>query len=79
MLWEYLNRFCTVYLDDILIYNNNLREHKEHVQLVLTKLCEFDIQADVDKCKFHVIETKYLGLIISTKGIKIDLAKIATI
>ena len=79
MLWEYLNNFCTVYLDDILIYSSNLKEHKEHVRLVLAKLREFGIQADVDKCKFHMTKIKYLGLIISTKGIKIDSAKIEAI
>ena len=38
VLWEYLNRFCTAYFDDILIYSQNLCEHKEHVRLVLAKL-----------------------------------------
>ena len=79
MLWEYLNKFCTAYLDDILVYSNNLKEHKEHVRLVLAKLREFGIQADVNKCEFHVIETKYLGLIISTEGIRMDPAKINAI
>ena len=32
MLWEYLNKFYTAYLDDILIYSSNLREYKEHVR-----------------------------------------------
>ena len=49
------------------------------MRLVLAKLCEFGIQADVDKCKFHVTKTKYLGLIVSTEGIKIDSAKVAAI
>ena len=43
VLWKYLNRFCMVYLDNILIYSSNLKEHKEHVRLVLAKLCEFGI------------------------------------
>ena len=46
---------------------------------MLAKLCEFDIQADIDKCEFHVIKTKYLGLIISKDGIKMDPAKIKAI
>ena len=79
MLWEYFNKFCTAYLDNILIYSSNLREHKEHVRLVLAKLREFGIQANVDKCEFYVTETKYLGLIISTKGIKMDPAKVEAI
>ena len=79
VLWEYLNKFCTAYLNDILIYSSNLREHKEHVRQVLAKLRKFGIQADVDKCDFYVTETKYLGLIVSTEGIKIDPAKVAAI
>lgn len=60
--WKVLNQFCTVCLDNILIYSRNLREHKEHVRSVLAKLREFGIQADVDKCKFHVTKTKYAHL-----------------
>lgn len=46
---------------------------------MLAKLWEFEIQTDVDKCKFYVTKTKYLGLVISMKGIKIDPAKVKTI
>ena len=76
MLWEYLNKFCTTYLDNILIYSNNLKEHKEHMRLMLAKLCESGIQADINKCKFHMIKTKYLGLIISTKRIRMNPANV---
>ena len=79
VLWKYFNKFCTAYLDDILIYSSNLKEHKDYVRLVLAKLREFGIQADIDKYKFHMTKTKYLELIISTEGIKIDPAKIETI
>ena len=33
----------------------------------------------MDKCEFYVTKTKYLGLIISTEGIKVDPAKIEAI
>ena len=46
---------------------------------MLAKLQKFGIQADVNKCEFHITETKYLGLIISTNGIKIDPAKVKAI
>jgi hypothetical protein len=39
-LIEYLDDFCTVYLDDILIYSENLLEHTEHVCKVLLQLCK---------------------------------------
>ena len=33
--WKYLNKFCTAYLDNILIYSNNEAEHKIHVKHIL--------------------------------------------
>ena len=56
-----------------------MKEHRQHVRKVLMKLREAGIQADVDKCEFHETETKYLGLIISTDGIKIDPSKVDAI
>ena len=71
-LWEYLNDFCTVYLDDILIYSEIEAEHEIHVKRVLQKLREVSLQADITKCAFHVKEVPYLGLIIITKGVKMN-------
>ena len=34
-LWKYLNKFCTVYLNDILIYSDNEAEHKIHIKHIL--------------------------------------------
>ena len=38
LLWEYLNDFCTAYLDDILIYSTSMKKYRQHVRKVLTKL-----------------------------------------
>lgn len=46
---------------------------------MLTKLQKGKILADVGKCEFHITETKYLGVKVSTNSIKIDLAKVDTI
>jgi hypothetical protein len=37
-LREYLDIFCTAYLDDILIYSETEEEHERHVKLILEKL-----------------------------------------
>jgi hypothetical protein len=66
VLFDYLNDFCTAYLDDILIYSDNVLEHKHYVKLVLWRLREAGLQVDIKKTKFHVTRTKYLGFIIST-------------
>jgi hypothetical protein len=38
VLFDYLDEFCTVYLDNILIYSNNELDHEGHVKLVLQRL-----------------------------------------
>jgi hypothetical protein len=35
VLFNYLNNFCTAYLDNIIIYSKNKLEYKEHVRKVL--------------------------------------------
>jgi hypothetical protein len=38
VLFEYLDDFCTAYLDDILIYLENPAEYELHVRKVFLKL-----------------------------------------
>ena len=38
MLFEYLNIFCIIYLDNILIYSEDPLEYKIYVKLVLERL-----------------------------------------
>ena len=79
ILREYLDQFCTAYADDILIYSDNLKEHRRHVRLVLQKLREAGIQADINKCDFDSKEVIYLGLILTPNGIKMDPRKVKNI
>ncbi len=73
---EHLNKFCTTYLNNILIYFNNELEHKIHVKLILWKLQEADLQMNIIKCKFHVTQVSYLELIIIIEEIKMNSSKI---
>ena len=73
---EHLNKFCTAYLNDILIYFNNELEHEIHVKLILRKLQEANLQMNIIKCKFHVTQVLYLELIIIIKEIKMNSSKI---
>ena len=78
-LREFLDIFCTAYLDDILIYSDTLEEHQKHVKKVLQKLKEDKMFLRPEKCEFHTQRTKYLGLIITPRGIEMDPAKIETV
>ena len=78
-LHEFLDKFTSTYLDDIIIYSETKKEHREHVCKVLKALQKAGLQININKCEFSVQETKYLGLIISNKGLKMDPEKLKAI
>ena len=78
-LREYLDVFCTAYLDDVLIYSNSKADHVGHVLQVLKRLHERGLQVDIDKCKFNTTRIKYLGMIVTTNGIEMDAEKVEAI
>jgi hypothetical protein len=78
-LFDLLDKICTAYLDDVLVYSTNKKEHREHVREVVTRLRDAGLQIDIDKCEFETTRTKYLGLIITPDGIEMDPEKVATI
>jgi hypothetical protein len=71
--------FITAYLDNILIYSDNLINPQNQVLKVLEALSKASLYLKPKKCEFHQQEVKYFGFIILTNGIKIDLAKVAMI
>ena len=76
-LREYLDVFCTAYLDDVLVYTNGtLEEHREHVRKVLKRLQEYRLLVHPDKSEFHRKKVTYLGFIISPDRISMDPEKI---
>lgn len=79
VLHEYLDVFCTAYIDDVLIFSDSKEEHREHVLKVLDKLQEAGLQLDIKKCAFEVTEVTYLGMIISTEGVRMDPKKVECI
>ena len=79
ILFEFLNDFVQCYLDDILIYSKTRKEHTRHVRAVLEKLIAAGLQVDIRKSQFYAQETAFLGVIVSTQGIRMDPKKVEAI
>ena len=79
MLRPYLDIFCTVYINNILVYSNTWEDHQKYVCLVLEACTEAGLQLDINKCKFFKTEIIYLGFIISIDRIKINFKKIEVV
>lgn len=76
---QYLDKFVLIFIDDILIYSQNIKEHEEHLRLVLQTLREHQLYGKFSKCDFYKEKIQYLGHIITKEGIVVDPEKIKTI
>jgi len=74
-LCPFRDMFCTAYLDDILIYAENEKQHIKHVKQIQEALRQAGLQVKPQKCEFHTNNVEYLGFIITTEGLRMDPAK----
>jgi hypothetical protein len=71
-----LDKFIMVFIDDILIYSRNEKEHAKHLRIVLQRLRDHKLYAKFSKCEFWLKSVKSLGHTISQEGISIDPSKV---
>ncbi len=80
ILAEKLDIFIVVYLDNILIYIEDLGQpHIEAVRWVLEQLRKHGLYANLKKCRFHEDEIRFLGFVVSAQGIRMEEERIEAI
>ena len=65
-----------IYLDDILIFTDDLDEHRKITREVLRRLREHDLYLKPDKCEFERDKVEYLGVLISQDCVEMDPVKV---
>nr|GFB83760.1 putative reverse transcriptase domain-containing protein [Tanacetum cinerariifolium] len=73
---SYLDKFVIVFIDDILIYSKNEKEHEEHLKAIIELLKIEELYAKFSKCEFWIPKVQFLGHVIDSQGIHVDPAKI---
>jgi hypothetical protein len=68
-----------VYLDDILIFSDNLDQLDQLTHEVLSRLERYDLYLKPEKCVFAQTSIEYLGIIIANGQVRMDPAKLAGI
>ncbi|RXN17862.1 Retrovirus-related Pol polyprotein from transposon 297 [Labeo rohita] len=68
-----------VYLDDIIVFGSTLEEHEQRLLKVLDRLEEYGLKISLDKCQLCMSQVKYVGHIVSSKGVAPDPEKIAAV
>lgn len=68
-----------VFLDDLVVFSATLEEHEERLMRVLSKLKEFGLKLSPEKCSFFRTSVKYLGHVVSERGVETDPGKITAL
>lgn len=70
---------CFVYLDDLIIFGNNLQNHNNNLIKILNRLRSLNLKLNPKKCEFLKKEICYLGHTISKDGILPNPEKISVV
>ena len=76
---DLLDQCVVVYLDDILIYSDNPKQHMKSIWEVLQQLRKHSLYAQAKKCEWHCDSVEFLGYIMSSKGLTMANDKIRAI
>jgi hypothetical protein len=79
VLNDLLGTVCLVYLDDIIIFSQNIEEHKRHVRMVVDRLRANNLKIKLSKCKIARRCIQYLSHIIEGGTIRANPEKIAAV
>ena len=79
VLRPYLDTFVVVYLDDIVIFSDNMEDHKRHLALVFEALKKNQLYLKKSKCMFAQTEIPFLGHIVGPGYIRMEPSRIKAI
>ena len=74
-----MNVCVVIYLDDILIYSNNMYKYHWYVKKVLKHLCKASLYAKTEKYEFYSKSVEYLEYILSPSGLPMSNNKVKII
>ena len=73
------DKFVLIYLNDIIVFSTNHKDHLQHLRKVFLKCRRFRISVNPKKSRFALEEGKLLGHIVSAAGVKIDPERVQAI
>ncbi|CAI7885208.1 unnamed protein product [Closterium sp. NIES-54] len=74
-----LDECVVVYLDDILIYSRNMKQHIEHLRRVFEILRREKFYVKLSKSEFALKKVQFLGHMVSAQGVHVDPKKIKAV
>ena len=74
-----VGRTVKVYIDDIMIKSKTREDHMHHLQEVFHLLRRYDMKLNPSKCAFSVSVGKFLGFMVTQRGIEVNLDQIKAV
>jgi hypothetical protein len=71
-----LDKFVIVFIDNILVYSENEKDHAEHLRIVLTRLRDHQLYVKFSKCEFWLKTVPFLDHMLSENRISVDPSKV---
>ena len=72
VLRDVMYQHCLVYLDDVLVKSPDFISHVDSLDCVFTKLYDSGLRLKPKKCRLFTKEVKFLGFLVTPKGIYTD-------
>jgi len=70
---------CLVYLDDILVFSKTFEEHCDRLSTIFDRMERYMLKMKPTRCHLFQRKVKFLGHVVSGKGIECDPDKVAAI
>ncbi|SAM02503.1 hypothetical protein [Absidia glauca] len=71
--------YATSFIDDIVVFSQDMHQHAKHVKAVIDKLTEVKLILNSDKCHFAQRSVNLLGFCVSEKGLTLDTRKVSNV
>lgn len=79
VLRELKGKCCLIYIDDVVVFSQNEKEHLQHLSQVFHCFHEAGLTLNLKKCNLIQRSLSFLGHIVSSEGVKTDPAKVAAV
>ena len=76
---DMMHRDVEVYVDDMIVKSRDRENHLASLQRFFERIKRFRLRLNPKKCTFGVTSGKFLGHIVSERGIEVDPEKIRAI
>lgn len=68
VLADYWGKFAIAYLDDIIVYSEDWKQHLLHLALIFERLQIYGLTCSPQKCQFGQTSLPYLGHVVTSEG-----------